>query len=96
LGLSPAILAEFEQQFRQFVLNNMGNPRIGVLHPSVADTLLKAGKIDLRVLRSDSQWHGVTYSDDKEKCKPRWRNWWSGAFMRIRCGEGCPDEIDCP
>ena len=65
-GFHPAVLVEFEQQFRQFVLNNMDNPRAEFYIPSVADTLLKTGKIDLRVLRSDSPWHGVNYPEDKE------------------------------
>ena len=65
-GFHPAILADFEQQFRQFVLDNMGNPKAEFYIPTVADNLLKSGKIDLRVLRSDSQWYGVTYPEDKE------------------------------
>lgn len=66
-GFHPAILEDFELQFRQFVVANMGNPKAEFYIPTVADTLLKSGKIDLRVLHSDSQWYGVTYPEDKEK-----------------------------
>ena len=66
-GFHPAVLADFEQQFREFVQVNLDNPRAEFYIPSVVDTLLKTKKIDLRVLRSDSAWYGVTYPEDKEK-----------------------------
>lgn len=66
-GFHPAVLTEFEEQFRAFVLANKEKPKAEFYIPSVVDVLLKSGKIDLRVLRSDSQWHGVTYPEDKDR-----------------------------
>ena len=34
--------------------------------PGVADKLLKEGKADVTVLRSQDRWHGVTYKEDKQ------------------------------
>ncbi len=34
--------------------------------PSAVDSLLRAGKADVEVLRSSDQWYGVTYKEDKE------------------------------
>ncbi len=65
-GLHHAVLEEIETQFRAFVAANMNNPRAEFYIPTVINNLIEAGKINLRVLHSDSQWYGVTYPEDKE------------------------------
>ncbi len=65
-GLHPTVLPEIEAQFRAFVLANRANPRAEFYIPTVINNLISAGKIRLRVLTSDSQWYGVTYTEDKE------------------------------
>ncbi len=34
--------------------------------PSAVDAMIKAGKADVKVLRSTDKWYGVTYKEDKE------------------------------
>ena len=34
--------------------------------PSAVDAMIKAGKADVKVLRSPDKWYGVTYKEDKE------------------------------
>lgn len=64
-GFHPALLPEFEAQFRQFVEANDKQPKAEFYIPSVVDNLLKTKKIDLKVMHTNSQWYGVTYPQDK-------------------------------
>ena len=65
-GFHPTVLAEIESQFRAFVQANIGNPLAEFYIPTVVNTLVEAGKVRVKVLNSDSQWYGVTYTEDKE------------------------------
>jgi dTDP-glucose pyrophosphorylase len=65
-GFHHGILPEAERQFRAFAEANLANPRAEFYIPTVVNNLIKAGQIDLQVLKSDSQWYGVTYPEDKE------------------------------
>lgn len=65
-GLHPTVLGEIESQFRAFVEANLNAPKAEFYIPLVINNLIKSGKINLKVLRSDSQWYGVTYAADKE------------------------------
>jgi NDP-sugar pyrophosphorylase family protein len=64
-GFHPAIFGEIETQFRDFVLQNKDNPKAEFYIPKVVNTLIEAGKVQVKVLNSDSQWYGVTYPEDK-------------------------------
>ena len=39
------------------------------LLPTIVDDLLKSGKADVSVLRTDDKWFGVTYKEDKDSVK---------------------------
>lgn len=65
-GFYPTILQEIESQFRAFVLENKDNLTAEFYIPKVVNNLIKAGKVRVKVLNSDSQWYGVTYTDDKK------------------------------
>lgn len=65
-GFHPTIFGEIESQFREFVLQNRDNPKSEFYIPKVVNTLIEAGKVQVRVLNSDSQWYGVTYPEDKD------------------------------
>lgn len=64
-GFHPDIFLELDEQFRAFVTANWENPRAEFYIPTVVNNLLKAGKVQVRVLTSESQWYGVTYPADK-------------------------------
>ncbi|MBX2893745.1 MAG: nucleotidyltransferase [Saprospiraceae bacterium] len=64
-GFHPTIFGEIETQFREFVLANKDNPSAEFYIPKVVNTLVKAGKVKVKVLNSASQWYGVTYPEDK-------------------------------
>jgi NDP-sugar pyrophosphorylase family protein len=65
-GFHPTILQEIESQFRAFVLENKDNPKSEFYIPKVVNTLIESGKVRVKVMNSDSQWYGVTYTNDKE------------------------------
>ena len=65
-GFHHSILDEIETQFREFVLANLNNPKVEFFIPTVVNNLIKANKIELRVLYSNSKWYGVTYPADKD------------------------------
>jgi len=64
-GLHHSVLDEIEAQFRAFVHENLDKPRAEFYIPSVVNTMIEHGKINLKVLYSDSTWFGVTYPEDK-------------------------------
>lgn len=65
-AMHPSVLPEIEQMFREFVLENLDKPTAEFYIPKIINNLIESGKIRLRVLTSDSQWYGVTYTADKE------------------------------
>ncbi len=65
-GFHPTVFEEIESQFRDFVLQNMDNPKAEFYIPKVVNTLIEAGRVKVKVLNSDSQWYGVTYPEDKD------------------------------
>jgi len=64
-GFVPGIFQELEIQFKEFVLKNTSNPKAEFFLPSAVDRLIKSGKAVTKVIRSSSQWFGVTYKEDK-------------------------------
>lgn len=64
-GFHPNIFEEIRQQFIEFAKANKANPKAEFYIPLVANRLIKEGKINLTVLKSEDQWFGVTYKADK-------------------------------
>ena len=66
-GFTPSFLDEIEKQFPEFMATAVPqNPqKAEFLLPRSVDTLLKAGKATVKVLRSVDKWYGVTYAADK-------------------------------
>lgn len=65
-GFHHTIFDELDRQFRTFVPANEANPKAEFYIPTAVNALLKAGKIRVRVLSSESPWYGVTYPEDKD------------------------------
>ncbi|MBR2309354.1 MAG: nucleotidyltransferase [Oscillospiraceae bacterium] len=66
-GLTPGFLDMVKLQFPDFLENQVpGNPlKAEFLLPRSVDTLLKEGKLTVKVLTSADKWYGVTYAADK-------------------------------
>ena len=65
--LTPGFLDMVKLQFPDFLENQVpGNPlKAEFLLPRSVDTLLKEGKLTVKVLTSADKWYGVTYAADK-------------------------------
>lgn len=66
-GLSPAFMDILEDGFRVFLDKlDPENPAGEYLLPTIIGGLLEEGKMQVKVLRSNDRWFGVTYREDKK------------------------------
>lgn len=65
-GFTPKCFDFGSQLFEQFLEDNTENLKAEFFLPSVVNEILKSGKAKVEVLKSDAQWFGVTYKEDKE------------------------------
>ena len=66
-GLHPRFFRTLETGFQEFLKKNAENyQKAEYLLPTIIGDLLKQGKADVKVLKSNDQWFGVTYKEDKE------------------------------
>lgn len=64
-GFTPDYFAYSESSFRAWYESNSMNLKSEYYIPTVVNRLIAEGAATMRVLRSDAQWHGVTYKEDK-------------------------------
>lgn len=64
-GMHHSVMDAVEKGFRDFVQANSENPKAEFYIPMVINDLVNRQEVRLRVLHSDSVWHGVTYPEDK-------------------------------
>lgn len=65
-GLTPEFAAMLEQGFVEFFQGIAGNElKAEYLLPIFIDSLLKQGKVNVKVLPTQDRWFGVTYQEDK-------------------------------
>ncbi|MEZ2336560.1 nucleotidyltransferase family protein [Mucilaginibacter sp. RCC_168] len=64
-GFTPAVFAQSENMFKEFVAANENNPKSEFFIPLVADQLIKSGTASFKVIPTGSKWFGVTYKEDK-------------------------------
>lgn len=60
----PSIFGFIEKGFKDFLTQNINNPKAEYLIPFVADQWVKAGKGVIKVIPTSAQWFGVTYKED--------------------------------
>lgn len=63
----PILFDHIEKAIREYFSSTEELESGEVYLPFVIQDMLQAGDADVRVLAANSQWFGVTYSDDKEK-----------------------------
>lgn len=68
-GFTPTIMEELNQKFIRFLEQNTEDSTKEFLLPSVIDDLLKEKKIDVKVLKTNDKWYGLTFIEDKEYVK---------------------------
>jgi hypothetical protein len=63
-GFAPNVFGVIEEQFNEFLDNNITNPKSEFFIPIFADYFTKTGKGVIKVISTSSQWFGVTYKED--------------------------------
>lgn len=63
-GFAPNVFGVIEQQFNEFLDDNINNPKSEFFIPIFADYFTKTGKGVIKVIPTSSQWFGVTYKED--------------------------------
>ena len=66
-GFTPKLFDYLEAQFILFLKEEGDQLKSEFFIPSVVANIIKDGKTQVKVLKSDAQWFGVTYREDKEK-----------------------------
>ena len=64
---SPEIFGEIERLLSEFLAARGTELKSEFYIPSVADNLIKAGKMQLKMLTTNASWFGVTYREDRDK-----------------------------
>ena len=68
-GLTPGIVPMLSAGFEEFLAKRGTELKSEYYLPGAIDAFMKAGKCDVTVYRTDAQWYGVTYTQDKEYVK---------------------------
>ena len=64
-GFTPDYFVHTERYFQEWFRTNPDHLKGEFYIPTMVNKLIAEGTSELRVLRSDAQWHGVTYKEDK-------------------------------
>lgn len=64
-GFKPEVFPLLKEQFEDYARANFDKPKAEFYIPSVMEKLIQRGQGRCRVFRSQSEWFGVTYPDDK-------------------------------
>lgn len=64
-GFKPSVYKYLNIEFSNFLKERISDPKAELDIPTSLDKFVKKGEITIRILRSNSQWFGVTYREDK-------------------------------
>lgn len=64
-GFMPTFFEHLTLEFYDFIHLNYAQPTAEFYIPTVVDNLIKSGAAKVKVLKSEDQWFGVTYKEDK-------------------------------
>ncbi len=65
-GLRPKFIEYLDSGFKEFLKENINNPKSEYLVPIIIDELLKEKKATVKLLPTNDKWFGVTYKEDKQ------------------------------
>lgn len=68
-GFTPAVFDQMHDAFRSFLQNNIDKPRAECYIPTVVDHLINQGQAQVKVLKCEASWFGITYKDDLETAR---------------------------
>ena len=61
----PSIFEYLQKMFEKFLKEQINNSKSEFYIPFVVDTLIQSGEVKVKVLKTDAQWYGVTYREDR-------------------------------
>lgn len=64
-AFTPSVFKSFQEDFQKFIEENGDNLMAEFLMPSVIDNLINSNKAKVKVLDTNANWFGLTYSEDK-------------------------------
>lgn len=64
-GFTPAAMDQFREQFEGFLSHQGEEGKAEFYIPYAMSRLIFSGEARMKVLRSDAQWFGVTYQEDR-------------------------------
>ena len=64
-GFHPSLFAHLERIFKEFLSVNLNVPKSECYIPKVVDQLIKEGNARVKVLKTDAEWFGITYQEDR-------------------------------
>lgn len=64
-GFHPTVFTNIENQFIDFLKENIEVPKSEFYIPFVVFEMIKTGQVKVEVLKADSPWFGVTFQEDK-------------------------------
>ncbi|KGN98343.1 nucleotidyltransferase [Porphyromonas gingivicanis] len=73
-GFTPDYFIYSEEAFKEFLKENINEPKKEFYIPFMVDTLIREQKAKIHLLASDAQWFGVTYPADKAAVVARLKN----------------------
>lgn len=69
-GLKPSIFKELESKFYEFLDDeNIDKCKDEFYLPVVIDKLIEEKKVQVKVLKTDEKWYGITYKEDRENIR---------------------------
>ena len=64
-GFSAGLVGELERLFTEFLRERGSELKSEFYLPFAVDTLIREGRAEIKVLRSEDSWFGITYREDK-------------------------------
>ena len=65
-GFTPDYFTYSEEYFKEFLNENINNPKAEYFIPLLVNKLVNEGTATVKVLDTTSKWFGVTYADDRQ------------------------------
>ncbi len=84
-GFKPDVFEHLQSQFETYARANFDIPKAEFYIPTVMMQLIQTGEGACRVFRSQSEWFGVTYPEDKPTVKK--------SFQRLHDSDAYPDQL---
>jgi hypothetical protein len=73
-GFAPSIFGELDRLFAAFLTDPHRDPDAEFFLPFAVDQLIREGRVQCQVLRSEARWFGVTYREDAESVQAALRH----------------------